>query len=882
MILDECSDICEQRDQHAVNLSAVAIALIITAAPALVSASDHLSAYSDRIKPLLANRCFSCHGGLKQEAGLRLDTVENMLKGGDSAAAIVPGPAGESLLIARVSDPDPATRMPPESEGEPLTPDQLEVLKEWLHAGAPAPPNEIPEADPRTHWAFQPRLRPAVPEVAIQDWVKNPIDAFIAQDHEKNNLSPQPEASRSVLVRRLFIDLIGLPPTVDDMRAVAADSTPQWYEKLVEQLLADPRHGERWGRHWMDVWRYSDWWGLGDEHRNSQKHLWHWRDWIVESLNADTPYDEMLRQMLAADELYPEDLSKLRATGYLARNYFAWNRTQWLDETVEHVGKGLLGLTMNCSKCHDHKYDPIQQIDYYKMRAFFEPYHVRLDVVPGEINLDRDGIPRVFDGVLDTPTYLFVRGDESRPDTSHPITPGVPAVFAFKDLVITPVSLPQTAFHPESRTWVIGNHLQMARAAIIKTEESLALATQRLLSVTAQGIETPVADLTDAEAKQASLLAALAVQKRKLATVQQQALALEAAWAADGTAPDFHQKIAAAQKALEQALGDVSASGDKGKPLALVGAKWSPTKFRTTKGYDPTVEFPATSTGRRTGLALWITDPHNPLTARVACNHIWMRHMGQPLVASVFDFGRKGNAATHPDLLDWLACELVDGAGDGGWSMKHLHRLIVTSATYRMTSSAVGAESHAQIDPDNRLLWRRDAIRLESQVIRDSILFLAGTLDLTLGGPSVPPDKQADSKRRSLYFFHSNNDRNPFLTAFDEADVKECYQRDRSIVPQQALALANSRLVQEAAARIAEVLVSTADGLAAVTDEEFTAKVFATLLGRQPHASELRECSAAIEAWRSLAGDGSALAGHTARTQLVWAVINHNDFVTLR
>ncbi len=222
----------------------------------------------------------------------------------------------------------------------------------------------------------------------------------------------------------------------------------------------------------MDIWRYSDWWGLGEQLRNSQKHIWHWRDWIIESLNDDTPYDEMVRLMLAADELHPGDLDKLRATGYLARNFTLFNRPQWMDETVEHVGKGLLGLTMNCARCHDHKYDPIEHADYYRMRAFFEPYHVRLDVVPGETDLERDGVPRVFDGKPDEPTYRYVRGDENNPDKSQPIAPGVPDLLAFKTLNIRPVMLPEMAWQPERQPWVIDDEINQAASRVEANQAS--------------------------------------------------------------------------------------------------------------------------------------------------------------------------------------------------------------------------------------------------------------------------------------------------------------------------------------------------------------------------------------------------------------------------
>ena len=416
--------------------------------------SDPLRAevdYVKNIKPLLHARCYSCHGGLKQKADLRLDTVSAMLKGGKDGPVIERGKPVKSLLIERITSTDLDERMPPKHEGEPFTAEEVKLLSDWITEGALGPADEKPESDPREHWAFRQRVRPSVPVLAESGWVKNPIDAFIAKQHGTQGLTPQKEAPREVLLRRLYLDLVGVPPTLEEIASVEKDDGDGWYEATVTRLLDDPRHGERWARHWMDIWRYSDWWGLGQQLRNSQKHIWHWRDWIIESLNANTPYDEMVKLMLAADELYPEDLQKLRATGFLARNYFLFNRHQWLEETVEHVSKGLLGLTMNCAKCHDHKYDPITQPDFYKMRAFFEPYHVRLDVAPGEVDLTRDGIPRVYDGLSETPTYLFVRGEESKPDKSKIIAPGVPAFLAFKDLTIKPVSLPPEAWQPERR-----------------------------------------------------------------------------------------------------------------------------------------------------------------------------------------------------------------------------------------------------------------------------------------------------------------------------------------------------------------------------------------------------------------------------------------------
>ena len=346
------------------------------------------------VKPLLRERCFSCHGALKQKGGLRLDSVELMRRGGESGPVISPGDASKSVLMERITAPDEADRMPPRHEGEPLKPEHVELVRAWIGEGARGFEGEQAEASPREHWAFKPLQRPAVPEVRDGAWCRNPVDALVLARLEAEGLRPAPEAPREVLVRRLYLDLAGVPPTWAEWQSALNATGPDWYEALVDRLLADPRHGERWARHWMDIWRFSDGWGLKDQLRNSQKHMWHFRDWIIESLNADLPYDRMLRLMLAADEIAPADPSALRATGFLVRNWFVFNRNTWMEDTVEHVGKGLLGLTLNCAKCHDHKYDPISQHDFYRMRAVFEPYHVRLDVVPGEPDTARNAIPR--------------------------------------------------------------------------------------------------------------------------------------------------------------------------------------------------------------------------------------------------------------------------------------------------------------------------------------------------------------------------------------------------------------------------------------------------------------------------------------------------------
>jgi len=875
--------------------------------------------YEAVLKPLLRERCVSCHGALQQKAGLRLDTVAGMLRGGKHGPVLVVGKAEQSVMVLRTSSTDADERMPPEHEGQPFSEAQVALLKQWITDGASAPAGETPEADPRDHWAFRPRQRPPVPTVARGDWVRNPIDAFISRSHEAATLFPRPEAPRRLQIRRLYLDLIGLPPTEAEMRQALGDPSEEGYARTVDRLLEDPRHGERWARHWMDVWRYSDPWGLGDQHRNSARHLWHWRDWIVESLNTDLPYDEMIRLMLAADESHPDDLELLRATGFLARNYFLFNRNQWLDETVEHVGKAFLGLTLNCAKCHDHKYDPLPQTDYYRMRAFFEPYQVRMDLVPGEADLARDAIPRAYDRNPETPTYLFVRGQETQPDRSRVMAPGVPALLGVTLPDIRPVDLPPTAWQPERRPWVLETQVRVARqeletvhaeaaralakaaastnaAASVSSSAKIAVAEARLESVVRRA-EAQRASWKDgptsanaANATDVARRAAVKAERREklarhrltLAETEQKRTTAEA-----GKKDALAKELATQTErliALEKEAAQEPASSDTFS--ALSGAAWVPTRFLDSTKDDPAVPPQHHSTGRRTALARWITDPGNPLTARVAVNHLWNRHFGASLAPALFDLGRKGGTPEHAELIDWLACELVDH----NWSLKHLHRLIVTSAAYRMDSTLAGAGAELRRDPDNRHWWRRTPIRLESQVIRDALLAHAGRLDTTHGGPTVGSSDQAQSRRRSLYFHHSNNDRNLFLTTFDEALVKECYRRETSIVPQQALALLNGRMVGDCAPDIARNLTATAP---ATGDEAFVHHAFEQLLGFKPSPAELR---ASLEALRGpFAGTSADSGGRIgtpaaedpkaqtqARAQLVWSLVNHGDFVTLR
>ena len=880
--------------------------------------------YRTRIKPIFQARCYACHGVLKQKGGLRLDTAKLAVQGGQEPA-ITPGNSASSPLIDRVSaDEDDPARMPP--EGEPLKPSEIEALRAWIAQGARAPSDEQPERDPRDHWAFRPPTRPALPAVEPSRWVRNPIDAFIAAGHQRRGLTPQPPGDRRTWLRRVSVDLVGLPPTREELDAFVTDDSNGAEGRVVDRLLGSPQYAERWGRHWMDIWRYSDWWGLGAEVRNSQKHMWHWRDWIIESLDADKGYDQMLREMLAADELYPDDLDKLRASGFLARQYFKFNRTTWLDETIEHTSKAMLGLTINCAKCHDHKYDPISQVDYYRMRAIFEPYQIRTDMVPGELDPEKDGIPRGFDAHPEAKTFLHIRGDDRRPDEGRVIEPSPPAFLVSTPRGIDPVTLPPEAYQPGLRPFVVEMHLAAANRRIVEARREFKSATAKLEDAERVAMASPFADDQPGAAKpddsrpvEGSRLAVI-VAARTLEAAEAQRLSVEARSAADRatrgpqapadlTAPVAEaarqEKLAAVAKANEAVsraeLDQFRATPEKkaglGKKVeasrvaleaarqtaASPGGSYTPL-IGSRKTLESNLEtedsrgkpFPRVSTGRRSALASWITDPKNPLTARVAVNHLWSRHFGRALVSTVFDFGRKGTPPTHPELLDWLAVELVEH----GWSLKHIHRLIVTSNTYRLTSSSRGVEPDTlALDPENAFYWRANPIRMESEVIRDSLLHLAGELDPTRYGPSIPV-ADTSSRRRSLYFVHSHNEHQEFLATFDDASVLECYRRADSIVPQQALALENSPLATSAAEKIARRIESARPG---ASDRDFAREAFLTVLSVQPTEAEqaaVVEALAAFAVASRKAGRPEPLA--RARVGLVHALLNHNDFVTIR
>jgi hypothetical protein len=864
----------------------------------------HKKALAEYLGPGLArklNDCRTCHVPVEAGAdpeddrphnpfGKRLKAVRVELKKSGKPSAI---PARIEAIADEDSDGDGVANLlelvtghfPGEADDRPAT---GELEKGHLVIAS------LRQAASGYHWSpFERVQRPALPTIQSYAWPRNSIDVFIAAEHESRGLAPRPEASRPVLLRRLYLDLIGLPPTVDELHAFLTDQSDDAYEQVVNRLLASPRYGERWGRHWMDVWRYSDWAGWGQQVRDSQPHIWHWRDWIVESLNRDQQYDRMIVAMLAADEAWPDDMGAVRATGYLARNYKLLSREKWMQDVVDHTAQAFLGVTLGCARCHDHMYEPILQKEYYQVRAIFEPHQVRIDRVPGTLDTAKDGIPRAFDGQPDANTLLFVRGDDRNP-AGAPLPASVPEFFGVAFPEIKPVTLPRCAVAPDRRAFVIRDQIDALAREAGRARDALARA--RSGSKAAEPIERAEIELVVAESQ---LLACRSVEEAERLVAQGKKGSREWTAAAENASrAERNLKVALAERA-ELATRDARRSpgsiGRAAADKAHAEAVRAVAVARQAAAQPPSANYtapscrtyPSRSTGRRLAFARWITDPANPMTARIAVNHLWGRHFGRAIVPSVNDFGRNGQRPSHPALLDWLADELMAR----GWSTKAIHRLIVTSATYRQDSRPDPADLAR--DPDNAFLWRWTPRRAEAEVVRDCLFAVSGSLDSTMGGPDIDHRSGLTVPRRSLYFRHAAEKQMEFLQIFDAAGVTECYRRKESILPQQALALANSDLSLRLARRLARAL-SIESGS---NSSDFVSAAFAHVLARFPTDAERAECLGFL-------GNGAAWTNHdraqTARANdaeckvaatdpvvrrresLVHVLLNHHDFVTIR
>lgn len=900
------------------------------------------SIYISSIKPLLKEKCVACHGPVVQESDLRLDAIQFV-------RSLVPSKLAnlESCdLLDRIKSQDLDQRMPPADAGTALNAEQIAILDSWLRDGLTGPKEEAYLEGPEEHWAYRPIERPAVLDSAL-----SPIDQLVADAQSSSGLHQANLVDDSLWLRRVTHDLIGVPPTVQQLREYSADVSPDKRNRAVERLLASSSYGERWARHWMDVWRYSDWDGYKQELRGSQRHIWNWRDWIIESLNDNKSYDAMLNEMLAGDEISPQDQQLIRATGFLARNYHKSNRNIWLEATVEHVGKAFLGLTLNCAKCHDHKYDPVSQQAYYQFRAIFEPHHVRTDQVKGHLNISKAGIPRVYDSKPDAETFLFVRGDDRHPDKDLDIAPSVPDWLCKQHhFDINPVELPVESYYPALAPVAKANQLAFRKSAVNNAQKAALKAIDdlaQLAKTRSQATTTDEQHLKQRTAKDNVQLTALklSVAIAELQSYESRFRAEEAKYFADRIDPQdssvdpkpdfetlarqasiheqehmrleqelelFTKRMELQNLMLQKNLAGVpatkekdSAKKDSAKKIAgadvndthkkqltelekkLSAAKTEVEKAQTALNkhlaadhskavYKPLGEIhPKQSTGRRLALANWITDRNNPLTARVAVNHIWLRHFGKGLSASEFDFGLNSPTPELLPLLDWLAAEFIES----GWDMKHLHRLIVLSDAYARKSSGIPEDELAEnlkIDPDNALLWRGNVRRLDAEQVRDSMLAVAGAIDTTMGGPDIDFAKGEEIYRRSVYFRHAYEKQMSMLVLFDAASPTECYQRRPSIIPQQALVMANSKLARDMANRLSEQLWMNAETLkedAMQRIDHYIDSLVWTTLNRSTTELELKTCQDFLQSQKD---------AKFGRRSLAMAMLNHNDFLSIR
>ncbi len=764
----------------------------LAAAPLAASEPD----FERQIRPLLMARCGACHGADEQEGGLRLDARQPALRGGDGGPVIVPGSSAESRLWQRVSAADPDERMPP--DGEALSAAEQQRLAQWIDAGAPWPETAYDRAalvDPRKdHWAFQP-LRPVAPPAAAGN-VPSPIDRFVAAELTRHGLKLAERADRITLARRATLDLWGLPPEPAVLAAFAADDSEASWSQLIERLLASPRYGERWGQHWLDVVRYADTHGF--EVNTPREHAWPYRDYVIGAFTQDLPYNRFIVEQLAGDAVGADP-----ATGFLVASAVLLPgqigaddvskrqaRHDSLDEIVSATGATFLGLTIGCARCHDHKFDPLTQHDYYALEACFA----------GVEYGDRP-----------------IRDEQARRQASE--------AAALKP------KLARLDRELETLWWVL-------TAGTAPAE----------LAMGAEGLPKLLAALSLPAAQQASRMAAeraqLWAEWKRLTTPR-----LVFGGTFRGPDPTF-----------------VLRRGDPEQPVSPVGPA-APAVLGATN-------FPSgeDEQARRLALAHWIASPDNPLTARVMVNRLWTWHFGRGLVDTPSDFGLAGGRPSHPALLDWLANELIQS----GWSVKHIHRLILHSATYRQ-SSRIDPRA-AAIDRENRWLWRFASRRLEGEAIRDSLLAVSGELNLEMGGPGFdffqsrgglngfPPVEEFawPQMRRMVYSHKVRMERVPVFGVFDCPDAGQATPvRSRSTTAIQALNLLNSPFVIARARALAgQISAEVPDDPASQVGEAFR-----RTLGRQ---ADLDEFEAAVQ-----------LVGHSGLAQLCRALVNSNEFLFL-
>jgi hypothetical protein len=775
--------------KHAPFLLAIGVTLVAVVgggSVALAAEPDSKAAafFEARIRPLLVRRCLKCHGGEKTSHKLRVDSRAAIVGGGQSGPAIVAGRPDDSLLIQAVRYGEDSLQMPP---GGKLPQEEIALLERWVKLGAPwpdAPKKRV--AGDAMHWSFRP-IRPVEPPVDDSGWAENPIDAFVLTGLREQRLAPVELAAPRTLIRRVYFDLIGLPPLWEEVAAFADDPSPAAYERLIARLLDSPQYGERWGRHWLDLARYSDTQGGSVDCPIPQARLY--RDYVIDSFCADKPYDEFIQEQIAGDLMVarvgeslqdcqpvsqrPDSAERTIATGFLGlsiRNgiFKHYHPELIIEDTMDTIGRSILGMTIRCARCHDHKFEPISTADYYRLYGIF---------ASSRFPFSGSELPQFSAG--ETVPLISPQQWAAIPNEQREAIEQLRARIA-----------DERAKHP-------------AQKELQEKQERLARDVRRYHEIRSQG-KFDVAlrtSIDDQDIRIREVVAKLDTSVRKLWNE------LKAAERAAGIERAYAMRDESPSDARIQVAGDPFDAGRlvrRGVPERLVG--------------DSQLQIPEGESGRLQ-LARWLTSPDNPLTPRVAVNYIWQFHFGKGIVATPDNFGLGGAAPTHPELLDWLAREFIDN----GWSVKHLHRLILTSKTYRLASRA--DESGLAVDPTNRWYWRFDRRRLDAESLRDGIMQVAGTLDVARPGPHPFPAESAwqfsqhgpfkavyDSPHRSVYLMTQRLQRHPFLTLFDGPDTSRPTPRRRSTAKAlQALYLRNSPFIHQQSEALARRLIESAD-----------------------------------------------------------------------
>ncbi len=825
------------KTRFSISILAAALALSTKAAGASELSPADLAFFENQVRPLLVENCYRCHShGEKIKGGLALDSKAGWMKGGDSGTAIVPGAPGESLLLTAVSYTDPDLEMPPK---EKLPDDRIAVLREWIARGAPDPRTEsaggqeeslqIPAAE---LWSFQPLRKAALPEVADGEWNGDAIDRFVKARLDEAGLPPAPVAADAVLLRRLHLDLVGLPPTPEELRtflAAAASDREAAVEAKVDELLASPGFGDRWGRHWLDLTAYADTIGIG--RAIPALEAWRYRDYVITAFNDDKPFDEFIHQQIAGDIKIPSapgvaegpdpTAESIVATGFLAIG--PWElvggdkeqlRMDVIDRQVNRIGKAFLGMTMECARCHDHKFDPVSQSDYFAMAGILKST-ITLD---GRIN-----------GVFSDIHHAVL------PESSAELVARAQRIEGFET-----ERAEATRMRNEART----ESADLTKQIAALREEIEAIATNEDTTPKREKLE--------------------ALEKRKAG--------------ADAEAGKWSERVGVLNYIKPHRTGSLAlAVRDTPEPVdCRINIRGSAHQLGETvpRGFLSEVapkakpEFTRGGSGR-VQLAEWIAHEENPLTARVWVNRVWHHLFGAGLVRTVDNFGKMGETPSHPELLDQLAAEFMAD----GWSTKKLVRRIVLSCTWQQaaTNANALAAGAGKADPDNRLLWRANRRRIEAETIRDTMLHVSGELDPARGGPSLPVDVPGNFRpgstgimqdnlklpddlafRRTVYLPQKR--KSPFLTVdfiapFDLPDTnQETGRRTVTALPVQALYLANSDFVRERGRALVE-------RFADLPAAERIQKIHLVAYSRPPEPAEVEQALAFVEALRTELGN---------------------------